>query len=59
LSVSSSEEENEVERDEIDTLSEQQLLHRALHLRFRRGRGRPRARARAESEESEEGSVSE
>ena len=59
LSVSSSEEENEVERDEIDTLSEQQLLHRALHLRFRRGRGRPRARARAESKESEEGSVSE
>jgi len=56
LSQSSSEEEDGVERDEIDTLSEDQLLHRALHLPVYRGRGRPRPRARSEgSEESNVG----
>ena len=57
LSHSSSEEDDEVERDEIDTLSEDQLLHRALHLPVHQGRGRPRPQSRNEG--SEESSVSE
>ena len=53
LSQSSSEEEDGAERDAIDSLPEDQLLHQALHLPVYRGRGRPRPRARSEgSEES-------